>query len=243
MDLSARERSGPFGRMVWDYHEGELAQQPRHRRDDGEESEAPLEWYFSGPDAWPEVERDALADVRGRVLDAGCGAGRTALWLQEQGHEVVGVDRSPGAVAVARDRSVEHAVVGDMGDPALFEEAFDTVLVAGQQVGVPGSREGVRDLLDAFAAVTGPDGRVIADVSDPTAAPAEFREYLGDVSDGTATRTFRTIYDGAVGDPITLLMFSPDALRRIVAETPWSVETLYGVEDEGGHCYFVLEKA
>jgi len=242
MDSSARERSGPFGRMVWDYHEGEPAEQPRHRRDDGEESEAPLEWYFSGPDAWPEVEHAALADVRGRVLDAGCGAGRTALWLHEQGYEVVGVDRSPGAVAVARDRGVENAVVGDMGDPGLFEEAFDTVLVAGQQVGVPGSREGVRDLLDAFAAMTGPNGRVIADVSDPTEAPPEFREYLGDVSDDTASRTFRTVYDGDVGDPISLLMFSPDALGELVAETPWSIETLYGVDEEGEHFYFVLEK-
>jgi len=242
MDSSARERSGPFGSMVWDHHEGELAEQPRHRRDDGEESEAPLEWYFSGPEDWPEVEHTAFADVRGRVLDAGCGAGRAALWLQEQGYDAVGVDRSPGAVAVARDRGVENAIVGDMGDPGLFEDAFDTVLVAGQQVGVAGDGDGVRELLDAFAAVTGPDGRVIADVSDPTEAPDEFREYLGDVSDGTATRTFRTVYDGAVGEPITLFMCSPDALRELVAETPWSIETLYGVEDEGGHFYFVLEK-
>jgi len=243
MDSSARERSGPFGRMVWDYHEGDLAEQPRHRRDDGEESEAPLGWYFSDHEDWPEVEHTAFADVRGRVLDAGCGAGRTALWLQKQGYDVVGVDRSPGAVAVARDRGVENAAVGDMGDPGLFEDSFETVLVAGQQVGVAGGRDGVRELLDAFAELTGPDGRVIADVSDPTEAPAEFREYLGDVSDGTATRTFRTVYDDEVGDPITLLMFSPDALRELVAETPWSIETLYGVEEEGGHFYFVLKKA
>jgi len=243
MDSSARERSDPFGRMVWDYHDDELAEQPRHRRDDGEESEAPLEWYFSDHEDWPEVEHAAFADVRGRVLDAGCGAGRTALWLQERGYDVVGVDCSPGAVAVARDRGVENAIVGDMGDPGLFEDSFDTVLVAGQQVGVAGDRGGVRELFDAFAELTGPDGRVIADVSDPTEAPAEFREYLGDVSDGTASRTFRTVYDGDVGDPITLLMFSPDVLRELLAETPWSIETLYGVEEEGGHFYFVLEKA
>jgi SAM-dependent methyltransferase len=77
--------SEPFGRMLRDYHADSLAEQPRHRRDDGEMSEAPLEWYFTGPEQWPDVERSALDDVRGRVLDAGCGAGRTALWLQEQG--------------------------------------------------------------------------------------------------------------------------------------------------------------
>lgn len=83
---------------------------------------------------------------------------------------------------------------------------------------------------------------MIADLSDPTAAPAEFREYLGDVSDGTATRTFRTVYDGAVGDPVTLLMLSPAALESVVADTIWSVETLYDVDEDGGHYYFGLEQ-
>lgn len=158
------------------------------------------------------------------------------------GDDVVGVDRSPGAVAVARDRGVERAVVGDMGDPSLVDGAVDTVLVAGQQIGVPGSVDGLRNLLDTFAELTGLDGRVIADLSDPTAAPAEFREYLGDVSDGTATRTFRTVYDGAVGDPVTLLMLSPAALENVVADTIWSVETLYDVDEDGGHYYFRLEQ-
>ncbi len=55
---------------------------------------------------WAPAERRGLRFVRGRVLDVGCGAGRVGLELQERGHEVVGIDASPGAVEVARRRGV-----------------------------------------------------------------------------------------------------------------------------------------
>ena len=60
--------------------------------------------YFSRSDEWAPRERTAMDRAEGRILDMGCGAGRHALYLQEQGHEVVGIDTSPGAVAVSRDR-------------------------------------------------------------------------------------------------------------------------------------------
>ena len=39
-----------------------------------------------------------------RVLDAGCGGGRTSAWLVEQGAEVVGIDTSEELLRLARDR-------------------------------------------------------------------------------------------------------------------------------------------
>ncbi|MFJ3790591.1 class I SAM-dependent methyltransferase [Kitasatospora sp. NPDC090091] len=44
----------------------------------------------------------------GPVADLGCGPGHVAAWLAEQGAEVVGIDLSPGMVAVARR---EHPAV------------------------------------------------------------------------------------------------------------------------------------
>ncbi len=40
--------------------------------------------------------------IRGRVLDVGCGAGTQAVWMAEQGLEAVGVDVSETAIALAR---------------------------------------------------------------------------------------------------------------------------------------------
>lgn len=65
--------------------------------------------YLAPYDEWPPVEQEAMPYVRGRVLDVGCGAGRHALYLQEQGHAVVAVDASPLAVEVCRERGVRDA--------------------------------------------------------------------------------------------------------------------------------------
>ncbi|MEO8653696.1 MAG: class I SAM-dependent methyltransferase [Ramlibacter sp.] len=50
------------------------------------------------PSAW--IQRwSHLVPSRQPVLDVACGAGRHMRWFREQGHPVVGVDRSPEAIA------------------------------------------------------------------------------------------------------------------------------------------------
>lgn len=73
-------------------------------RDDGFVSPSPgPEIYFTRYDEWTDQIRDALEHLGGRVLDVDCGAGRYALYAQDQGYDTVGKDVSPGAVAVCRD--------------------------------------------------------------------------------------------------------------------------------------------
>ncbi len=86
-----------------------------------------LPMYFSSYDEWPDHVKDSMAFVRVRVLDAGVGAGRFALYLQEKGHEVVGIDVSAGILEVCRRRGVHdvrqlpfHRVDNSLGQ-------FDTV--------------------------------------------------------------------------------------------------------------------
>ena len=64
--------------------------------------------YFAPFPKWPAHQRRAMRHVRGRVLDVGLGAGRVGLHLMERGHDVLGIDWSPGAVRVARRRGVHR---------------------------------------------------------------------------------------------------------------------------------------
>ena len=71
------------------------------------------ERYSSTPELWSghvnAVVRDEVAGLApGRALEVGCGEGGDALWLAEQGWEVLGVDLSQVAVdrAAARARDV-----------------------------------------------------------------------------------------------------------------------------------------
>jgi SAM-dependent methyltransferase len=67
-----------------------------------------------------------------RVLDAGCGAGRNASWLSEEGAEVTGLDASPEMLSRARTRVPAAAFsVGDLARPLKFaDDSFDLAIAS-----------------------------------------------------------------------------------------------------------------
>lgn len=87
------------------------------------------------PDEWI-ADIEARGGIRGQVLDAGCGPGRTALYLGSLGYDVLGVDLSVGAITRARHKAAAQ------NNPAQFlqadlcgltghDERFDTIVDIG----------------------------------------------------------------------------------------------------------------
>lgn len=71
-----------------------------------------------------------------RVLEVGCGTGTNCVWLARQGAEVVGVDLSPAAVALAEERRDRASVAcrfvaADFLSDTLDEPPFDLVFDRG----------------------------------------------------------------------------------------------------------------
>ncbi|MFY4811219.1 class I SAM-dependent DNA methyltransferase [Haloarcula sp. AONF1] len=219
-----------FGRMVLDFHRDDLAERPRYRRDDDDLTEAHLVGYFKPLSAWHPIERDLFSAVTGRVLDAGCGVGRHTLPLQERGHGVLAADRSPGAVAVARERGVARPVVGDLRRPP--GDGFETIVALGKQLGLGSSLADLRTTLTELAAVTQPGGRLVADMDTLDRADPE-TDAAHRTQPGVAYRTFRVEYDGLAGPWTDLLLVTPSRFRDAVSETPWTVDRLVGTETDG----------
>jgi len=94
------------------YGRGLRGSEPRLllREEDGHTGLLPIGTYL-GP--LTTADHDVLARATGPVLDVGCGPGRHVLALARRGVLAVGVDASPVAVQVARDRgaAVIHACV------------------------------------------------------------------------------------------------------------------------------------
>ena len=112
--------------------------------------------------------------VRGRVLDLGCGAGRLGLHLQSRGHEVVGIDVSPLAVEIARQRGLADARLGTLDGTLRAGERFDTILLLGNNLGLlAGERQG-RHLLRKLARAATDRGRILAGSYDPYDGASEF---------------------------------------------------------------------
>ena len=79
---------------------------------------------------------DAMAAPNSRILDAGCGPGRTGAALHAHGHEVVGVDADPELIAAAQqDHPGPTWIVADLSvlDLAVHGQGrpFDAAVIAG----------------------------------------------------------------------------------------------------------------
>lgn len=206
------------------------------------------EYYFAPPAEWDDdtvALCERIASWGGPVLDAGCGAGKHALWLQERGVEVTGIDASPAAVEAARERGVDDARVMDLFDPAFERGRFRTAYAFGTQVGLAGSLAGVRALLAEFARLTDGDGRAVVHNYDPAAVDEELLGYRPDPREGVAHRCFHFEYEPtgserrAVGPTLHFLLFGPDRLADATIGTPWTVADV----DAGDRTYAaVLEK-
>lgn len=213
-----------FGAALLDCHRGDLAETPVYWQPGTDETEdARVERYFDPPTERSDLERDLVERCRGRVADLGCGAGRHARYLQARGRTVVAADASPGAVAVARDRGVERAVVSDLRAPPLADGSVDSVLVFGTQVAAADSPDAQRDALRAFARTAGDDGLAVVDQFDPTHPGAsDLFGYRDHPDPGFGRREFGVAYRGE-RDRLSMLHASPDRMRELVADTPWRV--------------------
>lgn len=210
-------------------------------RDDGFIGVGDAARWFAGADSWSPVERWACAQVTGRVLDVGCGAGRHALPLQQAGHEVVGLDASPGAVAVAMRRGVS-AVVGTVERIPPELGLFDTVLLLGNNLGMLASADHAAVVLDNIATVTRPGGRLLGTGLDPYQTGTETHRAYHDWNRqrGRMPGQVRMrVRDGAIATTWFDYMFvSLAELREILRDTPWR---LRHVEEEEGSYAVHLE--
>jgi ubiquinone/menaquinone biosynthesis C-methylase UbiE len=69
-----------------------------------------------------------------RILEVGCGTGRTSCYLAAQGHDVVGIDIRPDMIAKAKKRADKENLTleflaGDAISLPFPDESFDVILV------------------------------------------------------------------------------------------------------------------
>jgi SAM-dependent methyltransferase len=200
------------------------------QRDDGFidfGSEADL--YFTEYEQWSPIEHEAIALATGRILDIGCGAGRHALYLQEKGFDVTGIDNSPGAIEVCRARGLKKAFVCPIENVDEFSEnSFDTIIMFGNNFGLFGSPENAPKILEKFSRITAPKARIIAGTRNPylTDDPAhlKYHEFNRQRGRMPGQIRLRVRYQQFVGEWFDYLFVSPEEMCGILKNTDWQIE-------------------
>ena len=215
-----------FGRALLDWARGGTDPEIIERDDGVVDTGAGHEVYLADVHHWPTAERRALKLARGRVLDAGCGAGRVALQLQERGHDVVGVDASPLAVRAARLRGVGEVWCSPLEHLDGEVGAFDTVVLFGNNFGIRGTPARTRRLLGAWARQARPGARILAESTNPYCggAPAIDRAYYRrNVARGRMPGQVRvrTVYQRWATPWFDWLFVSRRDMRRLLQGTGW----------------------
>jgi SAM-dependent methyltransferase len=110
----------------------------------------------------PEEEQ-VLDHVVGPALDVGCGPGRHVLALERMGVAAIGIDISPLAVTVARDRG---AIVLQccVFRPLPLPDVWRTVLLMDGNIGIGGCPT---TLLRRIGQLLAPGGRALVEVDPP----------------------------------------------------------------------------
>ena len=233
----------PHGMALLDYFHGDTSAKIVVHGDDGETEVVPISVFFRGPAEFSALEEAALDLCRGRVLDAGAGAGCHALALQERDLAVCAIDIAPEAVEVMRMRGVRDARYADIFH--VQAGPFETLLLMMNGIGVVGDLAGLDRFLGEVHRLLTPDGQILLDSYDPdwtedpeaSASPQAARRagrYIGEMR-------FRLEYKGKKGPPLTWLFLDSKILDERAVKSGWSCQVIW--QEEEGHYLARLTRA
>ena len=241
--LKAKEDA--YGQEVYAYWRGDTRIIEAVERDDGYIgfSSGPRSYFMDYPE-WPKHQKQAIRFARGRVLDIGCGAGRCLLYLQHKGLDVVGLDNSPLAIKVCRERGIKKAVVRSITQIGPDLGTFDTIIMMGNNFGLFGSFNRARRLLRTMHRMTTPKARIIAESTDPYGIPLIERQayhrrnrgrgrMAGQVRIRVRFQTYRSPW-------FDYLLVSVDEMDAILDGTGWTIARLF--PSDGPFYCAVIEK-
>lgn len=213
-------------------------------RDDGYIEPLGTQFYFSQYDEWSEPEKEALQYVRGLVLDIGCGAGRHALYLQENGVDVAGIDVSPLAVEVCRKRGLKKVQILSVTGVTAKLGVFDTIIMFGNNFGLVENPRKARWLLKRFKNATTERGRILAETRDPYKTDLSehlwYHEFNRKRGRMPGQLRLRMRYKKFVGPWFDYLIVSKEEIVKILENTGWEVREF--IDGEHGIYIAVIEK-
>jgi SAM-dependent methyltransferase len=155
----------PFGLAIADYYRGDKKAMVMIHREDGIVDKLEISSFFRKSTAFP-MDKVALDNCRGRVLDVGAGVGIHSLYLQEKDFDVCAMDVSPEACDVARKLGVKNVRCTSFND--FIDKPYDTLLILGRSICMVETLKGLAGFLTDARRLVKPGGQIILNSLDVT---------------------------------------------------------------------------
>lgn len=216
----------PMGAAIYDFHKNGTADVLRVFSSQFEEDEIPVADLFREYDDMPELERIALDEASGEILDVGAGSGCHSVALMKMGKSAVAIDISPLSVEVMKERGVDALQV-NLYDES-FDRKFDTVLMLMNGTGIIGNFDNMPVFFERMKQLLKPGGSILIDSSD--------LRYLFEEEDGSLMIDLADDYYGQLdyqmqykdvhGEPFDWLYVDFDTLAFYAEESGFDAELL-----------------
>ncbi|MDX2003359.1 MAG: class I SAM-dependent methyltransferase [Chitinophagales bacterium] len=178
----------PMGQAMLDYMAGNKDGEILVHCDVADDDVIPVKLLFRKEADMSLLERKALSECRGKILDIGAGSGCHSLQLVGKGLDVHAIDISPGAVEVMRQQGLKQVRQANIFD--VDNEQYDTLLLMMNGVGLVATLRGFEKFLKHAKRLLKPDGQILFDTSDI--------EYLYLEADGSKMVDLANVYYGQV---------------------------------------------
>jgi len=220
-----------YGHSLWDYFYKKQPACEIIERSDGyiDPSDVAPKIYFSKFEDWPDVEKKAIKFAKGRVLDVGCGAGRVAIYLQDNKRlDVLGIDLSLLAIRVCKQRGLRKVRLLAFEDVDFKPGSFDSVVLFGNNFGLFGSRARAKLLLKKLFTMTSANAVIIGESVNPyeTDNPYHLEYQRINRAKGRMSGQIRirARYKYYIGRWFDYLLVSPKEMKELCEGTGWRVK-------------------
>lgn len=129
-----------------------------------EDEQLPPDYFFRSYSDMPLLERIALKQASGKILDVGAGAGCHSLYLQKQKKIVTALEVSELCCKVMTDQGIQRVVNSDI--LSFSGHQFDTILLMMNGIGIAGTIKGLKHYLNHLKTLLNKGGKILLDSSD-----------------------------------------------------------------------------
>ena len=158
-----------FGKAILDFQTNNSPEAISTETNISEADDMDVAYLFRSYNEMPKLEQKALQLSKGKVLDAGCGAGSHSLYLQENNFDVTAIDISANAIEACQLRGLKNARVQnilDLDSDLHQNDRYDTILLLMNGTGIFGTLQQTSNYLSKLKSLLAPNGQILIDSSD-----------------------------------------------------------------------------